>query len=55
MSGFFINKGTMHMDTSKREFASFANAVGKYKLDERDQKTTSHTSAVSVRWVPPKG
>jgi hypothetical protein len=40
------------MLSQDREFAAFVDSVGKYQLDERDQKTTAHTSAVSVRWDP---
>jgi hypothetical protein len=40
------------MSSANREFASFVAAVSEYKLDERNQKTTSHTSAASTRWDP---
>jgi hypothetical protein len=40
------------MSSEELDFASFVEAVGQYRLDERNQKTTSHTSAASVRWDP---
>jgi hypothetical protein len=41
------------ISSERLEFKRFVDAVVEYQLDGKDQKTTSHTSAVSVRWEPP--